>query len=84
MRFRLTHRSLQLEAGIERQTEFEVSAVAIGEVADTVSKLQAGDAVTVQGFLAARRRTGAALRTPAPQPGTQLIFHVTHVAPLTH
>src|SRR5688572_30141967 len=50
---RFMHRSLQVEAGMQRQTDFEVGAVAIGEAAATAAKLKAGDRLTVQGFLAA-------------------------------
>jgi primosomal replication protein N len=77
MRFRFLHRSLQVEANIERQTEFEMDAVAIGEVFAAVSKLQPGSRVTVQGFLTARRRSGVQIRT-------QLVLHITHITQLTH
>ena len=72
--FKLTHRSLQLEAGIQRQTELEVGAVALGEIASAVAAFKAGDRVTVAGFLAAKRRMGAQL-------GTQLVLHITHIKP---
>ena len=74
--FRLTHRSLQVEAGIQRQTEFEVDAVAIGEIALAASVFRAGDVVKVRGFLAAKRRMGAQL-------GTQLVLHITQLAQQT-
>jgi primosomal replication protein N len=70
--FKLMHRSVQIEAGIERQTELEVGVVAIGEAASAASQFNGGDKVTVQGFLAARRRMGAQL-------GTQLVLHITHI-----
>ncbi len=73
--FKLTHRSQQFEAGIERQTELEVGVVAVGDIAAAVAKFHVGDKVTIQGFLAARRRMGAQL-------GTQLVLHVTHITPL--
>jgi primosomal replication protein N len=72
MNFRLLHRSMQIEAGIERQTECEVSAVAIGDIASAVTAFKAGERVTVAGFLAAKRRMGAQL-------GTQLTLHITHI-----
>ena len=75
MNFKLKHRSLQIEAGIQRQTEFEAGAVAIGEIATVVSKFQSGDRVTVEGFLAAKRRMGAQL-------GTQLVLHIKHITPI--
>jgi primosomal replication protein N len=73
---RLMHRSLQAEAGSQRQIEFEVGAVAIGEIAVAAARFQAGDTVTVQGFLAARRRMGA-------QIGTQLTLHLTQITKST-
>jgi primosomal replication protein N len=76
LNLRLTHRSVQAEAGIQRQTEFEVGAVAIGDIAVAASKFQMGDTVTVQGFLAARRRMGA-------QIGTQLTLHLTQITQFT-
>lgn len=74
--FKLTHHSVQLEAGIQRQTELEVGAVAIGEIAAVVAKYPVGSRVTVNGFLAAKRRMGTQL-------GTQLVLHVTHIQQLT-
>ena len=70
--FKLTHRSVQVEAGIQRQTELEIGAVASGEVAAAVAKFQIGSSVTVKGFLAAKRRMGTQL-------GTQITFHVTNI-----
>ena len=70
---RLLHRSMQIEAGIKRQTECEVGAVAIGDIASAVTVFNTGDRVTVEGFLAAKRRMGAQL-------GTQLILHITKIA----
>jgi primosomal replication protein N len=69
---RLLHRSMQIEAGIERQTECEVGAVAIGEIASAVALFKTGDRVTVNGFLAAKRRMGAQL-------GTQLVLHIKEI-----
>ena len=68
---------MQVEAGIERQTDFEVGAVAIGEIAAAVSQFHTGDRVTVQGFLAAKRRMGTQL-------GTQVVLHITHIAKFIH
>jgi primosomal replication protein N len=74
--FSLMHHSVQVEAGMKRQTDFEFVAVAIGEIASAVSVLHAGDAVKVRGFLAAKRRMGAQL-------GTQLVLHITQLAQQT-
>lgn len=76
MNFRLAHRSVQVEANMERQTEFEVDAVAIGEVSAAVSRFRPGDRVTVQGFLAARHRPSAPNRMAL---GSKLVLHVTHI-----
>ncbi len=73
---KLAHRSLQREADIERQAEFEVNAVAVGEVTAALSGYQPGDRLTVQGFLSARRRSGLPVRTQA---GAQLVLHITHI-----
>ena len=77
MNFRLLHRSMQIEAGIERQTECEVGAVAIGDIASAVTVFKTGDRVTVNGFLAAKRRMGAQL-------GTQLVLHIQHIQHIKH
>ncbi len=69
VRFQLKHGSTQTEAGMPRQVECDVGGVGIGTIATVLSKLQAGAAVQVTGFLANKYRTG-----------TQLILHVTTVA----
>lgn len=71
---KLAHCSMQAEAGIERQTVFEIGAVAIGDIAGSVTRFKAGDAVMVQGFLAGERRSGA-------QIGRYLILHITNIQP---
>jgi primosomal replication protein N len=63
LRFKLAHRSQQIEAGYKRQVECEVSGVAVGETAMSMSRMQAGQAVIVEGFL---NRKSA-----------QIILHVT-------
>ncbi len=68
---------MQLEAGIQRQTEAEVSAVAIGDIAVAASAFVAGGKAAVKGFLAGRRRMGT-------QQGAQLVLHVTHIKPIQH
>ena len=57
----LVHRSTQREAGGERSVECEIAAVAFGEVAESIARLQAGAAVRCEGFLARRWRTGLTL-----------------------
>jgi primosomal replication protein N len=66
LHFRLQHRSLQIEAGFRRQVECEMSAVAMGEVAVKLARLQAGHTVRVSGFINRRNRMSK-----------QLILHAT-------
>lgn len=66
LRFKLAHRSQQIEAGYKRQVECEVSGVAVGETAMSMSRMQAGQAVIVEGFLNRKNRMSA-----------QIILHVT-------
>ena len=58
--FLLAHASVQIEADIERRVECEMSCVAVGRQARVLAAANAGDAMRVSGFLAARslkRRT---------------------------
>ncbi len=64
--FRLAHRSRQLEAGFKRQVECEMNGVAVGDTALAISRMQAGQAVRIEGFLNRKNRMSA-----------QLILHVT-------
>jgi primosomal replication protein N len=64
--FRLLHRSQQVEAGLKRQVECEVSGVAMAEVAVALSRLKPGQAARVKGFLNRKNRMSA-----------QLVFHAT-------
>ena len=64
--FRLLHRSQQVEAGLKRQVECEVSGVAMAEVAVALSRLKPGQATRVKGFLNRKNRMSA-----------QLVFHAT-------
>lgn len=66
LNFKLAHKSQQIEAGLKRQVECEMNGVAIGDEAVEMSKLQAGQAVSVSGFLNRKNRMS-----------TQLILHVT-------
>ncbi len=61
MECRLAHRSVQQEAGIGRQVEFEIGAVALGEMAQQLAQIQPGALVTVTGFLAPLRRSSRTL-----------------------
>jgi len=64
--FRLLHRSQQVEAGLKRQVECEVSGVAMAEVAVVLSRLKPGQAARMKGFLNRKNRMSA-----------QLVFHAT-------
>jgi primosomal replication protein N len=64
--FKLLHRSQQVEAGLKRQVECEVSGVAMAEVAVAMSRLKVGRTVRVKGFMNRKNRMSA-----------QLILHAT-------
>ena len=60
-RFRLSHESVQVEAGYRRRVECEVSCVAVGDAATEAARIGAGAAVQVTGFLNRRNRMSAHL-----------------------
>jgi primosomal replication protein N len=64
--FKVLHRSQQLEAGIRRQVECELSGIAMGDVALGVSKLRPGQVVRTTGFLNRKNRMS-----------NQLLLHAT-------
>lgn len=66
LNFKLAHKSQQVEAGYKRQVECEMNGVAMGNAAVEMSRLQAGQAISVSGFLNRKNRMS-----------TQLILHVT-------
>ncbi len=51
---KIRHASMQREAGAERQVRCEITALALGEAAQQAARLQTGQQVTVEGFLAQR------------------------------
>jgi primosomal replication protein N len=57
----LEHSSRQKEAEGERETAFEIAAIAAGATALTLSKMPENSEVKVEGFLARRWRTGKSL-----------------------
>ncbi|MGE0802992.1 MAG: primosomal replication protein N [Lautropia sp.] len=65
---RLMHRSLQQEAGLDRQVEFEIGAVALGELTATLDTIDPGTALAVEGFLA-----------PSRKGARQLLLHLTRI-----
>ena len=54
----LRHASIQPEAGGERIVDCELAAVAFGEPAQSMARLDNGTALRCTGFLARRYRTG--------------------------
>jgi primosomal replication protein N len=63
--FVVRHVSEQIEAGIKRQVECEMTVVAIGDIADKAKAVQAGNQVKLAGFIAKR-----SLKS------TQLVLHL--------
>ena len=57
----LDHRSVQQEAGGERRVECELHAVAFGDVALALRRLDVGTPLRCEGFIARRYRTGSSV-----------------------
>jgi primosomal replication protein N len=68
--FTVRHQSAQPEAGQARRTGFEILVMAVGEAARAAARLQVGEHIGIEGFLAARARKGV-------QVGRELVLHVT-------
>ena len=66
--FELSHISKQMEASIQREVTCEIFAVAIADMAKTISSMRIGSFVKLSGFLTRRNKLG-----------TQLALHVTHI-----
>ncbi|HET7061763.1 MAG TPA: primosomal replication protein N [Nitrosospira sp.] len=66
--FKITHASRQIEAGRSRQVECEISAVALGQMAEAVSRVETGMLLKLTGFLAKKSRMNP-----------QLILHVNGI-----
>jgi len=62
----LLHSSQQKEAGIERWTEFEIAAMAAGEISGRFEQADLGVAYRFSGFLARKSRNSKSL-----------VFHLT-------
>jgi primosomal replication protein N len=65
---KIRHVSQQQEAGELRKVQCEITALALGEAAQKAARLQAGQQVKAEGFLAQR-----SLRN------TQLILHIEYI-----
>lgn len=57
----LMHSSQQEEAGVARQIEFEIPALAAGEISGRVASAELGAAYRFDGFLARKSRNSKAL-----------------------
>jgi primosomal replication protein N len=57
----LQHRSEQMEAGIARLTEFEIAALAAGEISGRFSQAPLGGVYQFTGFLAKKSRNSKSL-----------------------
>ncbi|MCG2583019.1 primosomal replication protein N [Massilia sp. TS11] len=57
----LQHQSQQTEAGVARTTEFEITAVAAGEIAGRFGQAELGVAYDFTGFLAKKNRNSKSL-----------------------
>ena len=64
----LLHQSVQAEAGGERKVDCELFAVAFGDVARELAVRPVGSALSCEGFLARRYRTGVTVA-----------LHITHL-----
>jgi len=58
---KLSHRSVQREAGVDRAVEMEISAIAADRVALRIERVALGTELKLEGFLAPRRRNVKAL-----------------------
>ncbi|RJG06446.1 primosomal replication protein N [Noviherbaspirillum cavernae] len=63
---KLLHSSEQVEAGVSRLVEFEVAAVAAGEISGRFNQAELGSTCWFTGFLARKNRNSKSL-----------VFHVT-------
>lgn len=65
---RLFHSSQQVEAGIARLVEFEIAAIAAGEISGRFNQVELGNPMWFTGFLARKNRNSKSL-----------VFHVTDI-----
>lgn len=68
---RLLHASQQTEAQVERTTEFEIAAIAAGEISGRFDRAQLGQTFQFTGFLARKNRNSKSL-----------VFHIIDFEPL--
>lgn len=65
---KLAHESEQVEAGISRKVEFELSALAAGSLAQKLEKASLGAAYRFSGFMARKNRKSKSV-----------VFHLTDI-----
>jgi len=58
---RLSHSSEQVEAGISRKVEFEVAALAAGQIAQKLERVELGAMYRFNGFMARKNRNSKSL-----------------------
>jgi primosomal replication protein N len=63
---KLLHSSQQMEAGIARLVEFEIAAVAAGEISGRFNQAELGETFQFTGFLARKNRNSKSL-----------VYHIT-------
>lgn len=61
MTAKLLHTSKQIEAGIERLVEFEIPAVASGEIAGKFNRAEMSETHQFNGFMARKNRNSKSL-----------------------
>lgn len=59
---KLGYRGVQVEAGVERQLDFELEAVAIGGVAQTLAAVALGTPIDLDGFVSPTRKGSRQLK----------------------
>ncbi|TDR32132.1 primosomal replication protein N [Hydromonas duriensis] len=65
------HTGVQSEIGLERQAQFELAGIAMGEMASVLERAQVGLSYRVQGFLNRKSLKSLKLR-----------LHLTHMSPI--
>ena len=65
---RLAHSSQQLEAAVQRLIEFDVSALAVGEISGRFNQLELGQLYQFSGFMARKSRNSKSL-----------VFHIVDI-----
>jgi len=68
---RLQHQSEQTEAGMRRQVEFEIAALAAGEISGSLNRAALGEVFQFTGFLARRNRNSKSV-----------VFHIVDFGPV--